>query len=202
MAARRRGAGGAWATVALAGALVLTGCSGADEDPPPAGTAQQGSSSGEPSEGGGSGGAGVEDSDLEDVLVEQVVAQPDDPDDRATVGVRSLRVEGDVMVLELVVTPDFASVSDSDTVSLFDVFERVQGTFAPTLLDRVNLKRYSPVSGGPGRAFTSDAVRTSALSGRPMRAYAVYAAPEDDIEAIDVVLADVWPAFTDVPIER
>ena len=35
-----------------------------------------------------------------------------------------------------------------------------------------------------------------------MRAFAVYAAPEDDIDTVDVVLADLWPAFTDVPVER
>jgi hypothetical protein len=193
---RTRSTGGA---AALAAALLLTGCSGAQEDRAP--TAEQGSS-GSSQEESGSSGAGVEDIDPEDVLVEQTVAQPDDPDDRATVGVRSLRVEGDVMVLELIVTPDFASVSDSDPVSLYDIWQRAGGTFSPTLLDREHLKRYTVVSGGPGRTFTSDSVYTQTLNGQPVRAYAVYAAPEDDIDTIDVVLADVWPAFTDVPVER
>ena len=183
------------ALVAVAAALALTACTSADGEAAPAAeraTASQDEDS----------AAGVEDVDLEDVLVEQTVAQPDDPDDTATVGVRSLRVEGDVMVLELAVTPDFASVSDSETLSLYDIWRGVAGSFQPTLLDRENLKRYQVVQGGPGLSFASDNVYTRTVNGQPMRAYAVFAAPEDDIEAIDVVLADAWPAFTDVPVER
>lgn len=197
----RRGTRGTGAATALAAALLLTGCSGAQDDPAPEPAAEQGDTGSSQEDPGGSG-AGVEDLDPEDVQVEQTVAQPDDPDDLTTVGLRSLRVEGDVMVLELVVTPDFASVSDSQTVSLHDIWQSVGGTFSPTLLDRDNLKRYTVVSGGPGRTFTSDSVFTRTVNGQPVRAYAVYAAPEDDIETIDVVLADVWPAFTDVPVER
>lgn len=193
---------------AVAVVLALSGCTSADEGAATsagqASTATSPSAEDEPQDedSGQDSGAGVEDVDLEDVLVEQTVAQPDDPDDRTTVGVRSLQVEGDVMVLELVVTPDFASVSDSDTLSLYDIWRGVSGSFTPTLLDRVHLKRYQVVQGGPGRSFASDSVFTRTVNGQPMRAFAVFAAPEDDIEAIDVVLADSWPAFTDVPVER
>jgi hypothetical protein len=194
--------------VAVAVVLALSGCTGAEEDAAPtverasAAPSQEDETQDQDSGQGSGSGAGVEDADLEDVLVEQTVAQPADPDDLTTVGVRSLRVEGDVMVLELAVTPDFASVSDSSTLSLYDIWRGVAGTFQPTLLDRVNLKRYQVVQAGAGRSFASDAVYTRTVNGQPVRAYAVFAAPEDDIEVIDVVLADAWPAFTDVPVER
>lgn len=191
--------------MAVAVALALTACSGAEVEPAPAAeqAADQDSAapSAAPDDEGGEDSASV-DADLDDVLVEQTVAQPGNPDDLTTVGVRSLRVDGDVMVLELAVTPDFASVSDTTTVSLYDIWRSVAGYFAPTLLDREHLKRYSPLRGGPGQSFTSDSTYVSSINGEPMRAFAVFAAPEDDIDAIDVVLADAWPPFRDVPVER
>ena len=93
MTGRRGRPRATWAGAVLIGVLALSGCSGADEDPAPEPAADQGSSQDDRAEGGGNGGgdsgAGVEDVDLEDVLVEQTVAQPDDPEDRATIGVRS-----------------------------------------------------------------------------------------------------------------
>lgn len=209
-AARRRGGRTSVIGVALAAALSIAGCSSADEEPAQAEQAAEqpsGQESDAPSEDGdaqeGAGGAGVQDADLEDVLVEQTVTVPTEPGDSVTVGVRSLRVEGDVTVLELVVTPDFASVSDSESLSLYEIWRGAASQFRPTLLDRVHLKRYKIVDAGPANeVFATDSVYTETVNGQPMRVYAVYAAPEDDIEAIDVVLADPWPAFTDVPVER
>lgn len=209
--ARQRGRTRSVTGLALAAVLALGGCSAADDDPAaseqPSGQASEqpsGPASEDEGDGGDgdSGGAGVEDGDLDEVLVEQTVAQPGAPDDTATIGVRSLRVEGEVMVLELAVTPDFASVSDGDTVSLYEIFSTVDGTFDPTLLDRVNLKRYSIVEADNGLDYASDPVYTAAGNGESVRAFAVFAAPEDDVDVIDVVLADPWPAFTDVPVER
>jgi hypothetical protein len=139
----------------------------------------------------------VAEIDPADVLVEQTVHRPGNPDDQLTLGVLSLRVEGAVMVLHVVVTPHFASVDEHETVSSFDVFRPRR--FAPVLVDRTNLKEYSVISDN-GSYWVSEGVESR--NGEPMVLWAVYAAPEDDIDTIEVRVADSWPPFLDVPIER
>jgi hypothetical protein len=116
-----------------------------------------------------------------------------------TVGIQSLVVDGPVMTLNLVVTPDFSSVSDEEAVSLFDVNEET--LFRPTLLDRENLKEYSVITDAV-TAWASDNVETRTRNGTPMRVFATFAAPEDDIDAIEVSFRSVWTPFIDVPIQR
>lgn len=144
-------------------------------------------------------GAGVQDFDPADVIVSQQVALTRNPEDGATIGVHSLEVDGPVMTLRLFVTPEFSSVSASDTVSLFNVWE--SNGPRPVLVDRANLKEYSPIREHI-HEWTSDSVHTQAQNGSPMLAWMVYAAPEDDIESIDIRLNDSWPEFTDIPITR
>jgi hypothetical protein len=175
---------------ALAVAL-LTGCtgSGGEEDQPAAAT-----SSGS--------GASVEERSTE-VLVEQTVSRPDAPQDRVTIGVESLTVEGTTMVLRLVVTPDFASVPDGEPVTLGDAMG-VGGQFfgvALRLIDRENLTEYSVVHEG-SRWWASGAYEVETVDGEPMSAFAVFAAPQDDIDTIDVRLDEQWPELLDVPVTR
>ncbi len=191
---------------AASGALVcitlLVGCSGDDdgqggESAPPANTAT--------TEAGGSAvraaesGAGIEDIDVEDVLVEQTVSLPENPDDKVSLGLHSLTVEGDVMVLRVVLTPQFASQSNDAAVSLYATLGG--RSFRPRLIDGLNLKEYSPI-GGPATPWVADSVEVRAVNGSPMLAWGYFAAPEDAIETIDVRVNDVWPVFTDVPISR
>jgi hypothetical protein len=141
----------------------------------------------------------VADVDPADVLAEQTYTVPGS-DDTATIGVHSLTVDGDVMTLRLVFTPDFSSVSDSDAVSVYDIVGHA-GRFAPMLVDRENLKEYDIVGGSPTE-WTSDTVYTQVTNGDPMIWWGVYAAPEDDINTVDIRALDELPEFTDVPITR
>ena len=177
---------------ALCLGLLLTGCTGGDgADAPAAGGEQAGSQGSR---------AGVEERGTK-VLVEQTVSSPEAPDDKVTIGVQSLTVEDKTMVLRLVLTPDFRSVSDNEPVELGEAV-RVGIQFfgvALRLLDRENLKEYSVVHEG-NKWWASGSGDVSSVNGEPMYAFAVFAAPEDDIDSIDVRLDEQWPEFTDVPI--
>jgi hypothetical protein len=177
--------------------LLLVGCSDDGSEPAQDGDETVSTQAQE----GDDSGAGVEDREAEPI-VEQTVALPGSPDDKAAVGVQSLTVEGKTMVLRLVVTPDFASVSDSDTVSLGDAMDVGAQFFGVSLrlLDRENLKEYSVIHGNTD--WWASAAQISARNGEPMYAFAVFAAPEDDIDTVDVRLNEQWPEFTDVPITR
>lgn len=181
-------------SAALCLGLLLTGCTGGDgAKAPSAGGEQVGSQS---------SGAGVEERSTK-TLVEQTVSSPDAPEDKVTIGVQSLTVKDKTMVLRLVLTPDFRSVSDNEPVELGDAV-RVGAQFfgvALRLLDRRNLKEYSVVHNGD-KWWASDAGDVSSVNGEPMHAFAVFAAPEDDVDSIDVRVDEQWPEFTDVPITR
>jgi hypothetical protein len=179
--------------------LVLGACSDGTESPAsdsqPTGEEQQ---TEDTDATGGSEAAGAVQFDPEDVIVEQTFALAN-PDDKVTVGLQSLVVDGQVMTLTMVVTPDFSSVRDDEDVSLFDVNEET--LFRPTLLDRANLKEYSVITDA-GTAWASRDVETRTRNGTPMRVFAVFAAPEDDIDTVEVSFRNEWAPFTDVPIER
>jgi hypothetical protein len=181
--------------LAIASVLLLGACSDGDEAPSP--DQQQSGASEEAVE--SDSDAGAVQFDPEDVIVEQTYALTENPEDAVTVGIQSLVVDGPVMTLTMVVTPDFSSVSDDEAVSLFDTNEET--LFRPTLLDRANLKEYSVITDG-GVAWASADVETRTRNGAPMRVFATFAAPEDDIDAIEVSFRSVWTPFTDVPIQR
>ena len=195
----------ATAAVAL---LTLTGCTAGGQDPDPVASSPvpatqegDGASTDEEADGAdgaGESGAGVEDFDADDVVVSQEVTVPG-TEDTATIGVLDLTVDGDVQVLRLAITPHFTSVGDSEKVTVYDVWG--QDSFRPQLMDMANLKVYSPIS-DTGQNWTSDSVYTRTMNGEPMLAWAVYAAPEDDIDTVDIVLHEGWPQFTDVPVTR
>jgi hypothetical protein len=179
--------------------LALGACSGGDtpENQQQSADEQQ---TGDSSAGSGSETAGAVQFDPEDVIVEQTYALGKSPEDSVTVGIQSLVVDGPVMTLTLVVTPDFTSVSNDAEVSLFDVNEET--LFRPTLIDRGNLKEYSVIGTNEGRAWASDNVETRTQNGNPMRVFATFAAPEDEIDTIEVSVRNTWTPFTDVPIEQ
>jgi hypothetical protein len=183
------------AAFVVASLLVLGACSNGDEAPPP--DQQQSAASEEAVE--SDSDAGAVQFDPEDVIVEQTYALTENPDDAVTVGIQSLVVDGPVMTLIMVVTPDFSSVSNEEAISLFDINEET--LFRPTLLDRANLKEYSVITDG-GVAWASENVETRTSNGTPMRVFATFAAPEDDIDAIEVSFRSVWTPFTDVPIQQ
>lgn len=180
--------------VVAVSAVALTGCtSSSDSDP------KSQDSGSKDSAGKDASGAGVAKVNFDDVIVEQDVKIGGSDDHTATIGVLSLKVEGEVQTLRMVVTPHFADAEDDDRISVYDIWN--ERSFSPQLLDKDNLKTYSPIS-GTYDSWTSDTVFTETKNETPMEVWAVYAAPEDDIESVDIRLADSWPIFTDVPITR
>lgn len=196
-------------TVALA-AILLAGCSAGDSTPKSDGSAQQASiaetttagdatASGQPAEQAqGESGAGVDTVDTSKVLAEQVHTIPG-TQDKTTFGVLSLKVKGKTMVLKMAMTPDFQSMSQSDAVSVYKMAG--EDTLSPTLLDREHLKEYSIPRDG-AKEWATDVVYTKTTNGEPAVWWGVYAAPEDDIKAVDIRVLDGMPEFTNVPIQR
>ncbi|MFD1507521.1 hypothetical protein FE374_13000 [Georgenia yuyongxinii] len=142
--------------------------------------------------------ARVADIDPADVVAEQTYTVPGSQD-TVTVGLHSLVVDGEVMTLHLFFTPEFSSVSDDAAISVFDM---VGSGFGPTLVDRQNLKEYTILSENITTDWEADQVYTEATNGEPVLWWAGFAAPQDDIDTIDVRVLDELPEFTDVPIVR
>lgn len=105
------------------------------------------------------------------------------------------------MVLRLVVTPEFGSVDDESEIRVAEAVGHHSEFFGVhlRLLDRANLKEYSVIQDGSKWWSSTD---VAGRNGEPMHAFAVFAAPQDDIDAIDVRIDENWPEFTDVPITR
>lgn len=180
----------------LAGAalciLAVTGCSSSQDS-----DSKGGDSSAE--DAGGKDGAqpGVEKVDPDDVVVKQDVRVPGSKENKVTVGVSSLEVDGKTMTLTLVVTPHFKSAADDDSISIYDSWG--ENKFAPQLIDADNLKVYSPISDTYDE-WTSNSVYTETTNNQPVTAWAVFKAPENDIDSVDIRLQESWPKLTDVPI--
>ncbi|MCU4298564.1 hypothetical protein D3I60_16030 [Brevibacterium permense] len=173
-------------------ALAMTGCSSSpDSDSKDKDSTSQ--------DGGGKDGAkpGVEDVDPDDVIVKQDVKVPGSKEDTVTVGIHSLEVKGKTQTLTVVITPHFKSVADDDVISIYDTWG--ENRFFPQLIDADNLKVYSPIS-DTYEEWTADSVYTETTNNQPMTAWAVFKAPENDIDSVDIRLQESWPKFTDIPV--
>lgn len=145
--------------------------------------------------------AGVaEEVNTSEVLVEQEY-QHLGTEDSFTIGVHSLQVEGDIMTLMLVLTPDFQSVDDSERISIYDMYDPTKLSMQPVLLDRDNLKEYSMIMSN-GQAWSIDTVETETLNNEPVVWWGVYSAPQDDIDEVDIRIFDDMSEFTSVPVQR
>ncbi len=187
--------------VAVAGLVVLSGCSGGDDGESAADDPTKTTKAAKEKTGGGADSSiKVDKLDPNDVLAKQTVSMPKNPQDTVEFGLQSLTVEGSIATLRLVVTPRFKSESADEAISLNDIYGsgKYLGFY---LLDRKNLKRYDIVRNGP-KLFASDDGDTKTVNGTPMAAYAVFAAPQDEIPTIDVFMADYWPEFKNVPVKR
>ena len=183
-------------TRGLAGAalciLAVTGCSsGQDSDSKDKGSSADGGSGKDVAK------PGVENIDPDDVIVKKEVKVPGSRENTVTVGIHSLEVEGKTQTLTMVITPHFKSAADDDPISIYDAWG--ENRFFPQLIDAGNLKVYSPIS-DTYEEWTSDSVYTETTNNQPITAWAVFKAPENDIDSVDIRLQDSWPKFTDVPI--
>ncbi|MDQ0093240.1 hypothetical protein [Paeniglutamicibacter psychrophenolicus] len=133
------------------------------------------------------------------VIAQQEYKTPGSKDDKVAYGVQSLVVEGKTMVLKLVFTPDFASVSDSEAISVYDMTGNV--TFNPRLVYRENLKEYSLLTESV-YTWATDRVRTETTNHEPVIWWGVYAAPKDDNDAFDLRVLDAMAEFPDIPVQR
>ena len=192
------------AVVAVLVVLSVAGLGGCSDDDDggassPGSTVAGAGKAGAGGQAGSAGPAQVATVDPDKVLARQTFKLRRKPDDTVEVGVVSLVVTGKVATLNLVMTPRFKSVPADRAVSIYDIYEN--NVFGPYLLDLANLKRYDVVRSGP-KEFASDSVHTETVNGTPMSAYAVFAAPQDGATAVDVHIADWWPAFKAVPVQR
>ncbi|MGC0142814.1 hypothetical protein [Pseudactinotalea sp. Z1732] len=116
---------------------------------------------------------------------------------QVTVGLHSLQVEGDVMRLDLSFSPEGGRDSDYTLYTL-----NQNRRLRPVLNDRENLKQYSVLEGS-GDTWSSDSTPagTKVESGQTLMYHAYYAAPEDDIDTIDVLVIDGLVEFSDAQVE-
>ena len=200
------------ATVALVllGAGTLTACS-TDEpaafDPEPAaaaelpenGTAVPDKPTAEPEDGAASaepvrtGPVGPDDA-VQTITFDLPGADPRE-EATVTVGLHSLRVEGEVMALELSFTPEFKG---DGTYGIYDMHDDV--AIHPVINDRANLKQYTVLGGYNGWQTDTGPLAPEARSGQTLQYWGYFAAPEDDIDTVSVGVGMV--EFTDVTIER
>lgn len=178
------------ATTALA-ATLLAGCSAGDSKPEGAGASSQSAPV------NASAGDAAKGESLQ-VLGKQQFELPG-TNDKVTVGVHSLVADGDTMKLTLVLTPDFASVEESETVSIFKITD--PWYLSPRLIDRENHKEYSIVSDSSNKRWQVDTM-SKTTNGEPIIWWGIYAAPEDDIDTVDLRVLGGMADFTQVPIRR
>jgi hypothetical protein len=187
--------------VAALALSLLTGCGAAkDSRPTPASSSPKpGSGSTQSAEAGANNGAsemGVDLPDLSKTIYSKQLAIPGQPQRKVTVGILSLERKGQLAILKVVVTPDFADQPASRVVTFTNALD-VALTWAPHLLDLTNLKSYRVVSGTAGYLSFEDG---KAASGQPIYGWAAFAAPPADVKSLDLQMTPWMPRFTNVPI--
>lgn len=179
---------------------LLTGCSASNNESTPSPSVDAGATA--PATGHDAPAAGtpprVVSIDTSTVIAEQEYSIPGTKD-KVSIGVQSLSVDGKTMTLQLVLTPEFSSVSDSEAISIYTATGPTR--FNPKLIDRENLKEYSLIS-DTGHDWATNRATTKTTNHEPVIWWGVYAAPEDDNEAFELRVLDDMAEFGDVPVTR
>jgi len=129
--------------------------------------------------------------------VEIITYELPDEDLEVTVGLHSLQVDGEVMRLDLSFTPD-GRPNETYHINAMNRSSRMY----PVLNDRENLKQYSLLrSSGTVWATDTSPFGTEVANGQTLMYYGYYAAPEDDIETLDIAVIDGLVEFTDAQIQ-
>lgn len=202
-------------------ALSLTACSGAggeaEFDEPADGATSDGATTEEQADGpdASDGGGQEQPSQEADGAEPAALVDPADAvdtisytlpsgdiDGTMTVGLHHLRVRGDTMELLLTFTPEF---TEPGAFTLWDLHGQNHTAVAPSLFDRVNLKRYDILTKGSlwdtKAKWVSMQDEHELASGDTQAYWATFAAPVDDIDTVNVGMP-AGPEFEDVPIER
>ncbi|GAA1977419.1 hypothetical protein GCM10009718_12270 [Isoptericola halotolerans] len=130
---------------------------------------------------------GVTPADPDQVVADATFTLPGTDDD-VRVGIESLTTDGSTTELRLVLTPQFVG-SGNGLSSVYTLL----GTDRPQLVDRAHLKTYQPIH----HANWHDA---EAAQGESIGFQIFFAAPQDDVSAVDVQISSSWPVFDDVPL--
>jgi hypothetical protein len=184
----RTGAGAAVVMGLLAGSL--TGCFG------PFAKAER-----EPEERNGPAAApgaasAVSVADPAKVIAKATFDSPQAAGAKIEVGVVSLKANGRLADLTLVLTPNVPGVADTTVY-------RLVGEHAPdvALVDAVNLKRYVVVRDSTGRDMQPSYVVQKLTNGQPTLQNYTFAAPPENVRTVDVHFGPFAP-FRGVPVER
>ena len=118
-----------------------------------------------------------------------------DPDATITVALHSLKRTGKVLtgIFSFRVTS-----TDQARNNLFNYLG--QTSWAPFLVDTVNLNRHDLLTGGGAPAKTDEVLMPKFSPGQTVYAYAMFAAPATTVTAMNVQLVGTVPTATDVPI--
>ncbi|WP_421742413.1 hypothetical protein [Cellulomonas sp.] len=171
--------------VVLVGVLGLAGCTGGD-DPEPSGTGSAVATAGP---GGTAQQAGT--------VFEATFPVPGGSDSQVRVEVEPLVVQGRTMELRVWFTPDDDSLADGDTVNVYGLTG--EGDLLPSLNDLEHLTQYFVLS-ETGQQWATDTVRAEAANGEPVLYQAWFAAPTEQVEALDLSLVASWAPFENVPV--
>lgn len=144
----------------------------------------------------GASGIGIDQPDLSKVIFSKQFAVPGKPQRKVTVGILSLERKDRLAVLKVVITPEFTDLAPTETVSHFKALG--DSSWRPTLLDLRNLKEYRVLSGSGGPLSFEEG---EAVSGQPIYAWAVFAAPPAGVTRLDLTMVDWMPRITNVPIQ-
>lgn len=195
------------APLALVVALALAGCSDdpADfggDDGTEAGTSG-GTDAGADGDDSGSG-AVVDEIDPTDVITSYEMENlPRDAPEGSTVtiGVHSLQVKGDLMLLELYYTPTVGGDPSED----WDLYSmNGNNPIAPVLVDVPNLTQYETIRNpeNVAEAWSTPVVGGGAISGETILWWGYYAAPPEGVDTIDIQVYQDHPRIEGVEIQR
>lgn len=118
-----------------------------------------------------------------------------DPEATMTVATYALQRRGETVVA----TFSFRVESEAADPAPARLYDYLGGFWYPYAVDTVNLAKHEVVESGGTKAVTSDTgMRYS--PGQTFYAYAVFAAPPQDVTTMDASLGDGVPMATEVPL--
>lgn len=139
--------------------------------------------------------AGVNPAELEDPIasVDAPISLDNDPEATLKIDVYELRREGELLYLTASFTPTNRL---AESQRLFDLLG--SQSWSPTLIDPMNLTRYSVVTASG--SLKSNDTGVEAVSGEQRFVYAIFAAPPEHVDALDVIFAEGVPMMSQVPL--
>lgn len=198
----------ALSAAAAALALALTACSSGSvaEEPNAEGAETQesaqesGEAAGSKGESGSAEAAGLNPNDLPDPVASQEIPAAVDGDDKATMTVDlfPLKRQGETVVAQFAFTVNSEKTDEDDDGD--DLYGYLgDASWNPFLVDSRNLRKHNVLDKFPQRAQTSYQ-STKFKPGQTHYAFAVFAAPPQDVDEVEVSVVDGMNLATGVKI--